>query len=385
MSPASRPVDHLGPQPYDERRYLDGRGPRIAVIVSGWPRVSETFALNELIALRRRGLLLAIYATKLGDASLRQPQCDELDDLVHVLTDGTLDEQVAEVVDHLENQVPPRRPSGFHGYFAHRPTAIAAGAARRMRVPYGFSVHALDARKVPADELAAQARNAAIVLACNRDVACTLRHAGATPMLLPHGVDLGRFSSSPPMPRARLELLAVGRLVDKKGFDVLIEAIDLADADLHLRIVGDGPQRPALEHRIAELRLENRVTFVGRRTHEELPACYAGSDVVIVPSVIDARGDRDGLPNVVLEAMACGRPVIASDVSAIPTAVIDGTTGWLVPPGDAAALAAAIDRAAALWGDRRVFGAAGRDRVERCFDLDACSNKFCDELETAYV
>ena len=384
MNAACRPLDDQGPQPYDGRRYPAGGQPQIVVIVSGWPRVSETFALNELIALRRRGLLLAVYATKSGDASLRQPQCDELDDLVHVLAEGTVDEQVAEVVDHV-GRLGCGRPSGFHGYFAHRPTAIAAGAAMRLGVPYGFSVHALDARKVPADELAAQARGAAIVLACNRDVACTLHVAGATPTLLPHGVDLDRFVPTLPIRTNRVELLAVGRLVDKKGFDVLIEAIHLVDADVHLRIIGGGALRPVLEQRVAHYHLGTQVTFVGRRTHDELPACYAASDVVVVPSVIDARGDRDGLPNVVLEAMGCGRPVIASDVAAIPTAVIDGATGWLVTPGDAEALAAAIDRAATSPAVRRKFGAAGRQRVERCFDLDACSTRFCDELEIAYA
>ena len=126
-------------------------------------------------------------------------------------------------------------------------------------------------------------------------------------------------------------MLAVGRLVAKKGFDVLVEAAARVERPFRLRIVGEGPEREALERRISSAGLGGRIELCGPRTHAELPGEYASADLVVVPSVVDPTGDRDGLPNVVLEAMACARPVVASDVAAIATAVTPGETGLLVP------------------------------------------------------
>ncbi|HEX9992050.1 MAG TPA: glycosyltransferase, partial [Acidimicrobiales bacterium] len=272
---------------------------RLGVVVSGWPRVSETFALNELLALRRAGMLAAVFATKPGDPSLRQPGWDEIDPLVEVLPGGDVDAQAAVVAERLAGA----GVAGVHGYFAHQPAAVAAAAAARLGVPYGFSAHALDVRKVPPAELAERAAGAAVVVSCNRETAASIEAAGTTPRLVAHGVDLDRFSPAPPPGGPVTSLLAVGRLVEKKGFDVLVEALALVDRPCRLRLVGDGPERPRLEAAVARLGLGDRVDLLGRRTHADLPALYAAADVVVVPSVVDANADRDGLPNVVLEAM----------------------------------------------------------------------------------
>src|SRR5262249_29282699 len=147
----------------------------------------------------------------------------------------------------------------------------------------------------------------------------------------------------PPPPAEILTILAVGRLVPKKGFPVLIGAAAQLLAPFRLRIIGDGPERANLESLIAEHGLGDRVDLVGPRTRQELAAEYAAAHIVVVPSIMDEKGDRDGLPNVVLEAMSSGRPVIASDVGAVSSAVVDGRTGVLVPPGDSATLAGALE------------------------------------------
>ena len=153
---------------------------------------------------------------------------------------------------------------------------------------------------------------------------------------------------------------------------------------MHLRLVGDGPLRSELVDDVRRLGLDDRVAVEPRRSHDALPACYAAADVVVVPSVVDSGGDRDGLPNVVLEAMASGRPVVASDVGAIATGVRDGTTGRLVPAYDADALAAAITGLVDSPDRRRRMGAQARAVAEREYALSDCTAAFCSTLAAVH-
>lgn len=361
--------------------------PRVLAVVSGWPRLSETFAQNELAALHAAGMLAGIVATKAGDTTLVQPGLEALTPLVTYLPDGDADAQAAALADHVRSL--PGGVDALHGYFAHRPAEVAAAAAGALGVPFGFSVHALDLRKVEPEALRRRAEAAAVVVTCNTDAFAALDAAGVNAHLLPHGVDLARFA--PGAPRGALEdgtvqLLAVGRLVEKKGFTHLLDAMALlADAAIELTIVGDGPERGALEERIDALGLATTVRLPGRVTHEDLPTLYRSADIVVAPSVVDRNGDRDGLPNVVLESMACGRPLVASDVAAIASAVDHGTNGVLVAPADPAALAAAIRALAADPAGRRRLGTAARATAEERFELRRCSDRFREELAAAFA
>jgi glycosyltransferase involved in cell wall biosynthesis len=355
--------------------------PRIAVVVSGFPRISETFALHELRALERRGLLAGLFATKPGDLSALQPEVGPLAERVEVLPSLDDEGQAAHVAERLKDS----GVDAVHGYFAHAPAAVAAGAARRLGVRYGFSTHALDVRKVEPAELAERARGAACVLACNADVAGSMRAAGARVRLVPHGVDLDRFQPRPHRRGGPLRLLAVGRLVPKKGFDVLLRALQAGpDLPVQLRLVGAGPEHDRLEALAADEALRGRVELAGRRTHAELPADYAWADVLVAPSVTDASGDRDGLPNVVLEGLASGLPVVASDCAALPTAVHHERNGLLVPAGDPDALHTALGRLAADPDLRERLGRAARAGAEREHDLARATERFCDTLVEAY-
>lgn len=355
--------------------------PGIAVVMSGFPRRSETFALGELLALEERGALAAIFATKPGEAGLSQPGCERLTGKVQVLPEGDPARQAAFVADRLAG----RRVGGVHGYFAHTPAEVAARAAALLGVPYGFSTHARDARKVAPDVLAERARKASCIVACNIDVAEEiLRSGGAAVHLLPHGVDLRRFRPQPQEHTAELRLLSVGRLVEKKGFHVLLAAAAQLDFPFRLRIVGDGPERARLSEMIETHGLKGRVTLEGSLTHAELPGAYAEADAVVVPSVQDSSGDRDGLPNVVLEAMACARAVVASRISAIGCAVGDGETGLLVPPGDAHALASALRRLAGAPALLERLGRGGRARVESDYEVGRCTERLYQLLTSVY-
>ncbi|MCA9170731.1 MAG: glycosyltransferase, partial [Planctomycetales bacterium] len=325
--------------------------PKLAVVVSGFPRYSETFALNEILSLHRRGMLGALVATKAGDGKVPHPGVDILMDQLHVLPAGDVEEQSAALAEHTER----RGIAAYHAYFAHLPLQVAVRAAHKQQLPYGFSTHAKDARKVPLPELAQMARGAACAVGCNTDVTTELSQAGIRVDLIPHGVDTKRFRSQPLVDRPRVELLAVGRFVAKKGFDILLEAVAKMRHDFHLTLVGSGADESALRRRIGALGLGERVDVVGAMTHETLPAAYAAADIVVVPSVVDVSGDRDGLPNVVLEAMACGRPIVASRVGAIGSAIESGEHGLLVQPGHADDLAAALDELAASSHLRQRF------------------------------
>lgn len=353
----------------------------LALVLSGFPRRSETFALNEVSALAARGMLAAVFSTKSGDGLPPHPAAAALAPLVERIPDGSPEEQGRLVAERLRG----RAVVGVHAYFAHAPTAVAQAASRRLGVRYGFSAHAKDLRKISPDALRQRGQGAACVVACNTDAAHTLRSQGVLTHLIPHGVDLRQFRATPMPATTPLRVLAVGRLVPKKGFDVLVGALtDLALPWL-LTVVGDGPERGRLDELVRVRGAGERVIFAGSRTHAELPALYAESHVVVVPSVEDAEGDRDGLPNVVLEAMASGRPVVASDIGAIKSAITLGRTGLLVRPGDRAALTRALTRLAERPSLGSELGRLARRRVEQRYDLGLCTARLERVLKVAYA
>jgi glycosyltransferase involved in cell wall biosynthesis len=182
-----------------------------------------------------------------------------------------------------------------------------------------------------------------------------------------------------------LKLLAVGRLVEKKGFHVLIDAAARVRVPFELEIVGEGPEEKRLKELIRVHNLESKVRLCGPKTHEDLPEAYRRAHVLVAPSVIDQSGDRDGLPNVVLEAMACGRPVIASDVSALGSAVIHEDTGLLTQPENAVSIAAAIELLAQKHSMLNDLGMRARARVEREYDVQRCTERFHNLLRSAYA
>jgi glycosyltransferase involved in cell wall biosynthesis len=354
---------------------------KIAMVLSGFPRRSETFALNEIWALEQRGALGAIFATKAGEPLATQPASKALLGRVQVLMEADGARQADEVIGALKgNSV-----CGIHGYFAHAPAELAERVAMKLGIPFGFSIHAKDARKIAPDVLSARARKAACVIACNHDVADELRDSGANVHLAPHGVDLERFIRLPFPEIKALNLLAVGRLVEKKGFHILIDAAARIREPFQLDIIGEGPEEKRLTELIRTHNLESKIRLCGPKTHDDLPEAYARAHVLVAPSIVDQSGDRDGLPNVVLEAMACGRPVIASAVAALGSAVIHQQTGLLTSPGNPESLAAAIELLANQRSMLEELGMRARALVEDEYDVRRCTERFHDLLRSAYA
>jgi glycosyltransferase involved in cell wall biosynthesis len=152
-----------------------------------------------------------------------------------------------------------------------------------------------------------------------------------------------------------------------------------------LQIVGEGPEENRLMELVRAHGMESKVRFCGPKTHDDLPQLYAQTHILIAPSITDRNGDRDGLPNVILEAMACGRPVIGSAVAAIANAVIPHETGLLTQPGDAPSLADAIKVLAAQPSLIQKLGAQAREFVQREYDIHRCTERFYSLLRTTYV
>jgi glycosyltransferase involved in cell wall biosynthesis len=275
-----------------------------------------------------------------------------------------------------------------HAHWLVPNAALVAGIVRAHRTPFVVSVHGSDVflaeRLALARVLARRAFAAAgAVTACSADLQRRVLALGAhRPRIVPYGVDVDRFSPlrADRTLRARWEIpagatmvLAVGRLVAKKGFTHLIEAARRVE-DLHVVVAGEGDLRPALEEQARAA--GNRVHFVGPLDRDTVARALAAADVVAVPSVVDAAGNVDGLPNTVLEALASGRAVVASRVAGIPEVVEDGVTGLLVTAGDAEALAGALRRLARDPAERERLGREARARAMQRHGWDGAARSF---------
>src|SRR3989449_3903457 len=181
--------------------------------------------------------------------------------------------------------------------------------------------------------------------------------------VIPYTVGFSEAAPGSSLPRAgdSFVILFVGSLVERKGVRYLIDALPLLPTHLHanLVIIGDGAERTRLEAQVRERGLEHRAEVRGRVAEQELRRAYAAASVLVLPAIVDARGDTEGLGVVLLEAMSYGVPVIGSDLGGITDIVVDGQTGLLVPPQDSAALAAALERLATDRDLAKRLGEAG--------------------------
>ena len=224
------------------------------------------------------------------------------------------------------------------------------------------------------------ARRSDRVVAISSYTARELRELADVPIeIIPYTTSLPEVDQAPATQDGTGPVLFVGRLVERKGVAHLIEAVArLGPAAPRLEIVGDGPERPGLATLAERLGVASRVVFQGKISPEELQASYARAAVCVLPSVLDARGDTEGLGVVLLEAMNHGTPVIASRIGGIPDIVEDGVSGLLVPAGDADALAAAVRRLRDDPALARRLGEGGRRRLREQFNWPAIVRRWLD-------
>ena len=249
---------------------------------------------------------------------------------------------------------------------------------RLSGLPFSFTAHARDIYQIPAPALLGRAREAVAVVTCCQanveHIEGVVGTAGPPVELIYHGVDLATF-------RPALErggngvplIVSVGRLVEKKGFDDLLRALALvADGSRSFKceIYGEGPSRGELEVLRDELGLTERVSFRGACRQAELLPVYQHADVFALTPRLTDDGDRDGVPNVLVEAMACGVPIVSTGVAGISELVASGTDGLLAPAQDTRAIAACLAELLDSSAERQRLGQAAAATAER-FDSRA--------------
>lgn len=296
------------------------------------------------------------------------------------------------VVDELDRAGDVRH---LHAHFAHGCTTVTWLASIVTGLPFSFTGHAKDIYREslnPAGLLARKLRAAEFATTCTHANLDHLRAIApdAEVHLAYHGLN-AEFSAlladapAPTPPSDRVRIVSVGRMVPKKGFDVLVRAVaDVRDRgiDVELVLAGEnGPERGAIRGLVDDLGLGDRVVWRGTVTQSELLAEYRRASMFVLACRVDDSGDRDGIPNVLVEAMAAGLPVVSTSVSGIPEAVRDGDNGLLVPPESPGALADAIARIATDPGLADRLRERAACTIAEHFDGDALAAELAYRFE----
>lgn len=382
---------------------------RVAYVLKMYPRFSETFVLNELLELERQGVELRLFSLKRPNDGIFHADVEQLRAPVAYLPNslaGLICAQTAALrlwprryarlfvavlrarrassLKHFLQAgaiAPALAAEGvghIHAHFASGASSVALYLHRLTGVSYSLTAHAKDIyldTVRPAD-LARKLRAARFAVTVSDFNARHLAGCavGSRIVRIYNGLDLDRFApngavrDSPPL------VLAVGRLIEKKGFDDLVRAcalLVLDGLDFRCVVVGKGPAREELEALVALLGLKGRVSLAGALPRERLLRLYPRASALAAPCVVGSDGNRDGLPTVLVEAMALGVPVVATDVTGIPELVEDGVTGLIVPQREPEALAAALRTLLADPDAAAAFARRARARVEERFDLRA--------------
>lgn len=327
---------------------------RILYLVGAYPSVTETFIENEIAALQALGLSIDVVSVS------HSPTASSLQSILSVLESLLLAPRLLEL-RHVQVSAKralgaslraprfleaARRAEHIHAHFLGLPATLAFCLSQRTGLPYSLTAHARDIYAVYTPEIVV--RRAAFRTTCTATNKSYLdaKWPDSPFHLIRHGVKI------PAAKECRTDegsgicrLLAIGRLVEKKGFRFLVDACRILEANhvpFRLTLIGDGPERPQILRQIDFHMLHDRVMLKDFMPHPGVIDAMQDSDILVVPSLEAQDGDREGIPNVILEAMACGLNVIASDSGSISEAIRDRHTGILVPARDPEALAAAV-------------------------------------------
>ena len=374
---------------------------RVVVLVKRFPRLSETFILNEFLELRRHGLPVELFAIMDPHERSAQPEALALVTEVTYLQVGRLWAELpaalrtarryprgtlraagftltrhtrasARNLLHalvLLDRLAEGPPAHLHAHFLHSPAALAFVAAKVNGQPYSLTGHAKDIYTTLPENLRMRCDRARFVTTCTEaNRAHLITEVGLAPgqvRVCRHGVDLTKFTIPARTPRPG-RIVSVGRLVPKKGFDILIRAcgeLRRRGIEFELVMLGGGELHDELLALAHEQGIGNRVYLLGSRPQRDVIEQLAAAEVFALSPVVLPDGDRDGVPNVLLEAMAAGVPVVATTVSGIPEVVTDGQTGRLVPQKRPDLLADALAQLLTDPTLRTRLGQAGRRHV----------------------
>jgi glycosyltransferase involved in cell wall biosynthesis len=404
------------------------RALRVGYLLRSYPRLSQTFILNEMLALEQLGVQIHIFAITHPYEEIVQPQVAQVQATVdyleeadqrpwwiilwehlvafllapwgylrtasYVLSHPEFDEGYTASsrfvcflqAVYLAHLLRRQRRRGMainhlHAHFAHDPTLIAQLVHRLTGVGYTFTGHARDLYQIPQTALGERIQEASAVVTCCEANVDYLKQAApvahhAKLRVIHNGVNLEEFQpqASPqteadePVPL----ILSASRLVEKKGFpDLLLACRHLKVTGHRFRclIFGDGPLRNDLDRLITELDLRDRVTLAGACTQQELRQWLPKATLFALTPIVTEDGDRDGVPTVLVEAMACGVPVISTTVAGITELVTHDYNGLLAPPHDVGAIAAQLSTLLTNGDKRQQLAQVARETVAQHFDL----------------
>lgn len=394
----------------------DGDAP-VAFVLKGYPRLSETFIAQEILALQRRGLPIRIVSLRHPTDRTTHPVHDEITAPVSYLPEYLYQEPLRVLRawwqarrlpgygkawrqwwrdlkrDRTANRIrrfgqacvlacetaPHVRQ--LHAHFLHTPSSVTRYAAMMTSLPWSASAHAKDIYTSPDWELSEKLGDCQWLVTCtasNRDHLAALAPDDRVSLVY-HGLDLERWPPPPERKEKRdgsdpanpVALVSVGRAVPKKGYDDLIDALARLPGDLHWHLthIGGGALRDALQEQARKAGIAERITWLGSQPQTAVLQAYHASDLFVLASKIAGDGDRDGLPNVLMEAQSQGLAVVATEVSAVPELITHDVNGLLSAPGDPKALSASLERAITDSDLRERLGKAGEARVRTEFSM----------------
>ena len=389
---------------------------KIGVVLKGYPRLSETFIAQEIRELERAGFDLELISLRHPTDKRVHPVHREIAAPAFYLPEY-LHEEPRRVFAawRVARRLPGYRRAlrvfladlrrdrtrnrwrrfgqamvlaaefgdrlGFlYVHFLHTPGSVARYASIMTGIPFAISAHAKDIWTIPDWEKSEKLDDCEWCVTCTKKGHAELSAHASNPAkvhLVYHGIDLSRFPATPRR-FARdgtkaddpVRIIAVGRAVAKKGLDTLLEALALLPADFSWRLthIGGGPLRAELVAQANRLGIGDKCEFAGALPQEAVLDAYRASDFFVLPCRIDADGDRDGLPNVVMEAQSQGLAVVTTPVSGAPELIEDGVNGVFVEPDAPAELARAIERLGRTPDLRSRMGGAGQKRLHAQFD-----------------
>ncbi len=401
------------------------RSPVLGMILKGYPRISETFISNEILLLESLGFKIHIFSMRQPRESFCHDSVKQIKAPVDYLPENLIEPlpkflyhnfrvatrrprpylsavktaftrfcrtRKSATIKHLlqagylvDKFLPKSGASHFHAHFAHSPTSVAMFASRLSGIPFSFTAHAKDIYTSDPRQLAEKIGLARFVATCtdyNRKHLQALARgnpkAASTPLLrIYHGIDLALFgmetsrANEKNKPQPPFQIVTVARITPKKGLPTVYKALKiLKDRGIRFRhsLIGDGEDREKTLSLIRQLGLENDSRWLGTQPHGVVLENYRKADLFVLGCEVAGNGDRDGIPNVLVESMAMGVPAVATNVSAIPELVRDQKTGLLVAPKNPTALADAMERLLMDESLRNRIIPAAREYATRHFD-----------------
>ena len=402
----------------------------VAIILKGYPRLSETFIAQEIRALELRGFRICLFSLRHPTDPAIHPIHAEIEARVNYLPEYIIDDiprvisawwQVRKLPGYRQakrlfvrdlrrdfsiNRIRrfaqamvlahdmPSSVDHYYAHFMHTPASVTYYASLVNQKPWSISAHAKDIWTIEDWEKREKISSARWVVTCtavNAEHLRKLSDRADKVTLLYHGLDFKRFPVNNTKTEFRdgsdvrtpVRLISVGRAVDKKGYRYLLEALAALPQDIHWEFthIGGGELLDELRDDAETRGLSDRVNWLGGLPQTEVLVHYRQADLFVLPSIVSSDGDRDGLPNVLMEAQSQGLACLSTDISGIPELIDHAKTGWLVAEKNSAALRAALVKLITEPELRSKLAEAGMRRVKHHFSLDYGIDQLVEKLK----